>query len=131
MATECRADGGDDEQHQATIDGVVKVNGIAASLAGFLQTVPGDTELGTIGANLQVSKVFGETTRRMVGAARYAVIIPQGDGADDPTHEIVLGWGWLPHGHNAKLQLDLSSQIAPDADFADHLIARLQAQLAF
>jgi hypothetical protein len=124
-------DGGDNEQHQATIDGVVKVNGIAASLAGFLQTVPGDTELATIGSNVQVSKVFGEKTMRMVGAGRYAVIIPQGDGAEDPTHEIVLGWGWLPHGHNAKLQLDLSSQIAPGADFADHLIARLQAQLAF
>jgi hypothetical protein len=124
-------DGGDNEQHQATVDAVVKVNGISASLAAFLQTLPGDTELATIGSHVQVGKVFGEKTMRMNGVARYAILMPQGDGAPDPIHEIVVGWGWLPHGHNAKLQLDLASVIDPGGAFADHLIARLQGQLSF
>jgi len=124
-------DGGDDEQHQATVDAIAKLNGMSASLGVFAQTLAGDTELATIGSHVQVGKVFGEKTRRMNGVARYAVLMPQGDMAEDPTHEIVVGWGWLPHGHNAKLQLDLSSVIAPGGKFADHLIARLQGQLAF
>ena len=128
---EADLDGGDDQQQQATVDAVIKVNGFSASLAGFLQTVRGDTELATLGGHVQIGYVFGEGTRRMNAVGRYAVLIPQGDMAENATHETVIGWGWLPHGHNVKLQLDLASSNEPDGKFADHLIARLQGQLAF
>jgi hypothetical protein len=122
-------DAGDPPGHQAQIDAIAKVNGLSVSLAGYLQTV--ESDLATIGSHAQIGKVFGEDTRRMNGALRYAVLIPQGDGADDPSHEITVGWGWLPHKHNGKLQLDLGSLIAPGGAFADHLIARVQGQLSF
>jgi hypothetical protein len=122
-------DAGDPPVHQAQLDGIMKVNGLSFSAAGYLQTV--ESELDTIGAHAQVGKVFGDKTKRMNAAARYAVLIPQGDMADDPSHEITVGWGWLPHKHNAKLQIDLGSLIGPGGAFADHLVARVQGQLSF
>lgn len=122
-------DAGDPPGHQAQVDAIAKVNGLSVSLAGYLQTV--ESELATIGSHAQVGKVFGEDTMRMNGALRYAVLIPQGDMAEDPSHEITVGWGWLPHKHNGKLQIDLGSLIAPGGAFADHLIARVQGQLSF
>jgi len=122
-------DGGDPPEHQAQLDAVLKLNGLSFSAAGYVQTV--ESDWAAIGTHAQIGKVFGEGTRRMNGALRYAMVNPRGGGLDDATHELVVGWGWLPHKHNAKLQLDLGSVIAPDGDFADHLVARLQGQLSF
>jgi hypothetical protein len=129
-------DGGDPPSHQAEVDFIVKNNGLSASGAFYLDTrekdpVDGGIELDTMGAYAQVGMVFGEGTRRMNGVGRYNITMPQGDMAEDPTHEVTVGVGWFPHAHNAKLQAEVGSKIEPEAGIADAVVARIQGQLAF
>lgn len=114
------------ESHKAEVDFIVKSNGMSATGGVYLQTA--ETELSDLGAFAQLGFVVDKTLNV---AARYATLIPQGDGAEDASHEITVGGGWYPYAHDAKLQAEIGSAIAPGTGVADSLLFRLQAQLSF
>jgi hypothetical protein len=103
--------------HQAELDGIMKMNGLSVS-AGLdalsnddLSAADADTK--QLGFHLQVGKVIGEGTKRMQPVGRFALVKP--DGAA-PIHEILVGFNWLPYGHNCKVMFDMGTTFDTEID---------------
>jgi hypothetical protein len=120
--------------HQAEVDGIVKVNGLAATAALYalatddLSTANADSK--QLGFHVQVGKVIGKGTKRMEPSARFAMVIPQGK---KPVHEILVGFGWLPWGHNCKVLFDVGTVFDTEAGQGpgDNLLAQVGFDAGF
>lgn len=120
------------DRNQVQVDGIVKLHGVDVSAAAYVAIDDGDDDVSQWGGHVQTGWVVGKDRWRLVPAARYAAVVPDDELEGDHTrHEITIGVGWFPWGHDVKLQVDGTALWQDDDDFGDELIGRIQGQLSF
>jgi hypothetical protein len=115
----------------AQADVLIKNEGLSATAAVYFALIQGDDDAddsNLFGAHVQVGKVLGEGTSRMQPAARYAIVKAK-DG--DPTHEMTVGFGFWPYGHNFKILINAGARKVGDAGIGDNLFGQVELAAGF
>lgn len=101
---------------RGTIDGLLKVEGLAVSAAGFIASKQtgdelGDREREATGLVLQVGYL---ATKHVEPVVRYSFVAPK--GADNDAHEVTGGLNLYFYKHSLKWMNDVVAKVAPQAD---------------
>lgn len=127
-------DGNDATRQQATVDAMVKVEGLSAEAGVFFALDNSKDAMGAdvngqiLGLNVQVGKMFGQ----LEPVARYALVKQMGDfDSKSDTHEIAVGAGWFAHSHNVKFQADVGPRITEGGGVGDEIVGRAQLSVGF
>ena len=94
--------------HRAEVDAIWKDRGASVSGAVYGLTRDG---IGQLGGHIQGGAMLGTGLHRYEPVMRYGCVAPEDASA---SHEVMLGVGWFPRGHNLKVLLDAGRRTGPD-----------------
>jgi len=126
-------DENDQSNDKVELDYIVKASGFSTTGGVYAMTQQAgvhplsDQELAYVGFHLQAGYML---TKKISATARYSLAAAQVDSLPDE-HELTLGGGFYPHGHDAKILGAVRLFKAGDGDFTDKVMFELLTNIGF